>query len=118
MTISQFSTGVISSTLVTVGSDLSGRDLTTLDKSLITSCTSLFALFASPLTGILADKLGRRKVILGADALFALGAVIQAVTSHVGGMIFGRSIVGLAVGSASAVTPLYVRRMASKDQGS
>ncbi|KAJ5474786.1 hypothetical protein N7475_004352 [Penicillium sp. IBT 31633x] len=101
-----YDTGVISSTLVTIGSDLSNRPLTTLDKSLITSCTSLCALIASPFTGVLADKLGRRKVILGADALFALGAVIQAFTSQVWGMILGRSIIGLAVGSASAVTPL------------
>jgi SP family myo-inositol transporter-like MFS transporter 13 len=91
---------------VTIGSDLSGRTLTTLDKSLITSCTSLFALIASPFTGVLADKFGRRKVILGADLLFALGALVQAFTSQVWGMILGRSIVGLAVGSASAVTPL------------
>ncbi|KAJ5501650.1 hypothetical protein N7453_006467 [Penicillium expansum] len=100
-----YDTGVISSTLVTIGSDLSGRTLTTLDKSLITSCTSLFALIASPFTGVLADKFGRRKVILGADLLFAVGALVQAFTSQVWGMILGRSIVGLAVGSASAVTP-------------
>ncbi|KAJ5483617.1 hypothetical protein N7530_002863 [Penicillium desertorum] len=107
-----YDTGVISSTLVTIGSDLSGRTLTTLDKSLITSCTSLFALIASPFTGVLADKFGRRKVILGADLLFALGALVQAFTSQVWGMIFGRSIVGLAVGSASAVTPLYISELA------
>lgn len=100
------STGVISSTLVSIGSDLSNRTLTTLDKSLITSCTSLFALIASPLAGVLADKLGRRRVILVADALFALGAIWQAATNEVWGMIAGRSIVGLAVGSASLVTPL------------
>lgn len=55
---------------------------------------------------MLADKFGRRKVILGADLLFAVGALVQAFTSQVWGMILGRSIVGLAVGSASAVTPL------------
>lgn len=103
------STGVISSTLVTIGSDLSNRPLNTLDESLITSCTSLFALLASPFTGILADKWGRRRVILVADALFAIGALAQAFSSQVWGMIVGRSVVGLAVGSASAVTPLYVQ---------
>ncbi|KAJ5191153.1 Myo-inositol transporter 1 [Penicillium cinerascens] len=107
-----YDTGVISSTLVTIGSDLSNRPLTTLDESIITSCTSLFALVASPFTGILADKCGRRGVILAADALFALGALIQASTSQVWGMIVGRSIVGLAVGSASAVTPLYISEIA------
>jgi SP family myo-inositol transporter-like MFS transporter 13 len=63
-------------------------------------------LVASPLAGILADKLGRRRVILVADILFTVGAFIQAVTNEVWGMILGRSIVGLAVGSASLVTPL------------
>ena len=103
-----FSTGVISSTLVTIDTDLSNRPLTTLDESLITSCTSLFALIASPFTGVLADKYGRRRIILAADILFALGALIQSSTSQVWCMILGRSVVGLAVGSASAVTPLYV----------
>ncbi|KAL4939775.1 hypothetical protein BDV06DRAFT_30778 [Aspergillus oleicola] len=107
-----YDTGVISSTLVCIGSDLSDRPLTTLDKSLVTSCTSLFALLASPLAGILADRLGRKKVILVADILFTLGAFIQAVTGEVWGMIVGRSIVGLGVGSASLVTPLYISELA------
>lgn len=42
-----------------------------------------------------------------ADGLFALGAAWQAFTGSVGGMIFGRSAVGMAVGAASLVTPLY-----------
>ncbi|PYH97556.1 MFS myo-inositol transporter [Aspergillus ellipticus CBS 707.79] len=107
-----YDTGVISSTLVSIGSDLSNRPLTTLDKSLVTSCTSLFALIASPLTGILADKFGRKRIILIADVLFTLGALMQAVTSTVWGMIVGRSIVGLAVGGASLVTPLYISEIA------
>ncbi len=102
----QHSTGVISSTLVSIGSDLSSRPLTIADKSLITSCTSLFALVASPVTGVLADKLGRKKVILIADILFIVGALWQAFTSNVWGMIVGRSIVGLAIGSASLLVPL------------
>ena len=97
---------MISSTLVSIGTDLSARPLSTLDKSLITSSTSLFALIASPLTGVLADHWGRKRVILLADALFVVGALWQALASTVWGMIFGRSIVGLAVGSASFVAPL------------
>jgi SP family myo-inositol transporter-like MFS transporter 13 len=64
---------------------LSQRALSTLDKSLITSSTSLFALLASPTTGILADALG---------------------------LIAGRSIVGAAVGSASFVVPMYISELA------
>ncbi|KAF2635827.1 general substrate transporter, partial [Massarina eburnea CBS 473.64] len=107
-----YDTGVISSTLISINSDLSSRPLTTLDKSLITSCTSFFALLASPLTGLLADAFGRKTVILTADILFILGAIWQAYTSSVWGMILGRSIVGAAVGSASFVVPLYISELA------
>ncbi|MCJ1386949.1 hypothetical protein MMC17_010078 [Xylographa soralifera] len=106
-----YDTGVISSTLVSIGSDLSHRPLTTLDKSLITSSTSLFALIASPVTGVLADRLGRKRIIIIADVLFILGAVWQAVARSVWGMIFGRSVVGLAVGGASLVVPLYISEL-------
>jgi hypothetical protein len=103
-----YDTGVISSTLVSINTDLSSRLLTSLDKGLITSSTSLFALLASPAAGILADRYGRKRVILVADALFTLGALWQAVTSTVWGMIIGRSIVGLAIGGASLIVPMYI----------
>ncbi|MCJ1310541.1 hypothetical protein MMC25_004205 [Agyrium rufum] len=106
-----YDTGVISSTLVSIGPDLSNKSLSTLDKSLITSCTSLFALIASPITGILADRYGRKRVITIADVLFAIGALAQAMTTTTWGMIFGRSVVGLAVGAASLVVPLYISEL-------
>lgn len=106
------STGVISSTLVSINSSLSHRPLNTLDKSLITSSTSFFALLASPVSGLLADSLGRKSIILLADILFILGALTQAFSSTVWQMIVGRSIVGAAVGSASFVVPMYVGELA------
>ncbi|TVY19520.1 Myo-inositol transporter 1 [Lachnellula arida] len=102
-----YDTGVISATLVSINSSL-GHPLTTLEKSLITSATALFALLVSPVSGILADKLGRKKVVLLADVAFTLGAVLQAITTSVTGMIAGRAIVGIAVGAGSFVTPLYI----------
>jgi SP family myo-inositol transporter-like MFS transporter 13 len=104
-------TGVISATLVSVNSSL-GHPLTTLDKSLITSATALFALLVSPVSGVLADSLGRKRVVLLADLAFILGAVIQAITQTVAGMIIGRSVVGLAVGAGSFVAPLYIAELA------
>jgi SP family myo-inositol transporter-like MFS transporter 13 len=104
-------TGVISATLVSINSSL-GHELTTLDKSLITSATALFALFVSPISGVLADNWGRKRVVLLADLAFVLGAVIQAITKSVPGIIVGRSIVGLAVGAGSFVAPLYIAELA------
>lgn len=110
-------TGVISATLVSLGTSLSApgpeaRPLTALDKSVITSCTSAAALLASPLASLAADAAGRRPVILAADALFILGALVQASASSVPAMVLGRSIVGAGVGAASFVTPLYIAELA------
>ncbi|KAH0544711.1 hypothetical protein FGG08_001216 [Glutinoglossum americanum] len=105
-------TGVISATLVSIRASLSSRRLTTLDKSLITASTSLFALLASPLAGWAADRWGRKRVILIADVLFVAGALWQAGAGTVGGMVAGRSVVGVAIGAASLVSPLYVSELA------
>ncbi|KAL8399094.1 hypothetical protein RB596_007799 [Gaeumannomyces avenae] len=107
-----YDTGVISSTLVTVDDSLSGRELTSLDKSVITSCTALAALLVSPFSSTLADALGRRRIILLADALFAAGALLQALSRTVAAMVAGRSVVGAAVGAASLVVPLYIAETA------
>ncbi|KAK4101039.1 general substrate transporter [Parathielavia hyrcaniae] len=107
---------VISSTLVSLGTALSPphspRPLTSAEKSIITSSTSLFALLVSPFSSVLADALGRKRVILAADVLFAVGAVAQACSGTVWAMVLGRSVVGLAVGAASFVVPLYVAELA------
>ncbi len=105
-----YDTGVVSSTLVSIGNDL-GRPLSALDKGLITSCTSLGALIISPITGMLCDKFGRRPFILVADVLFITGALCQATVTSVPGMVAGRTIVGLAVGGASLVVPLYISEL-------
>ena len=105
-----YDTGVISSTLVSIGNDL-GHPLTTLDKSLITSCTSLSALIASPLAALLADRIGRKPIIVIADVLFISGALFQSATTSVSGMVVGRSVVGFAIGGASLVVPLYISEL-------
>lgn len=107
-----YDTGVISSTLVSIGSDLSNRPLTTTDKSLITAITSLFALLSAPTTGHLAERYGRRAVILLACILFIIGAVVQAIAGYVWWMVVGRAVVGTAVGLASCATPLYITELA------
>ncbi|KAK5946971.1 hypothetical protein PMZ80_001117 [Knufia obscura] len=107
-----YDTGVISSTLVSIGTDLSDRHLTSLDKGLITASTSFFALIASPFAGFFADRLGRKSIIIFSDILFTAGALWQAFTTSVWGMILGRSVVGLAIGGASMIVPLYIAELA------
>lgn len=107
-----YDTGVISATLVSIGTSLSSRPLTSLDKSVITSCTSLFALLILPFASSLADDRGRKRVVLFADSLFIIGALLQAFSRTVEMMVIGRSVVGVAIGAASFVTPLYIAELA------
>ncbi|RGP73368.1 hypothetical protein FSPOR_2143 [Fusarium sporotrichioides] len=107
-----YDTGVVSATLVSIGTSLSNRELTSMDKSIITSSTSLFALIISPFSSVLADRLGRKRVILYADILFIAGALLQAWSSTVPVMVAGRCIIGAGVGAASFVVPLYIAEVA------
>ncbi|KAI9901324.1 hypothetical protein N3K66_003141 [Trichothecium roseum] len=107
-----YDTGVISATLVSIGDSLSSRNLTSFDKSIITSSTALFALLVSPFSSMLADQLGRKHVILYADLLFIIGAIIQAMSGTVFMMVAGRCVIGAGVGAASFVVPLYIAEVA------
>lgn len=101
-----------SAALVSIGSSLSGRALTPLDKSLITSSTALCALVASPLASLWAERAGRKRVLLCADLLFIVGSLVQASSSTVAQAVAGRCIIGMATGLSSVAVPLYVAEVA------
>lgn len=105
-------TGVISATLISIDTSLDHRLLTSLDKSIITSATALFALLITPFSSHLADRLGRKRVILYADLLFVAGSLLQCLSSSVVVMVLGRSVVGAAIGAASFVVPMYISELA------
>lgn len=51
-------------------------------------------------------------MILLADVLFAVGALLQSASNTVPQMILGRAVVGAGVGMSSFVTPLYIAELA------
>ncbi|ODQ65840.1 Myo-inositol transporter [Nadsonia fulvescens var. elongata DSM 6958] len=106
-----YDTGYISAALVMIKEDLSVT-LTTGDKSLITSSTSLGALLGALIAGTIADIHGRKWVITGANILFLVGAGAQTGAKTVWTMIIGRFIMGWGVGIASLIAPLYISEMA------
>ena len=65
------------------------------------------SIFAGPLS----DKIGRKPVILLADIFFTLGAATMAMAPEIWILMVGRVIVGLGVGIATQVVPVYLAEM-------
>lgn len=70
--------------------------------SLIVGC-----ILGAALTGIIADKFGRKKVLIAAALLFIIGTLGSAIPSTFSGYIIARMIGGLGIGITSTLCPLY-----------
>lgn len=106
-----YDTGVISGALVTIGSDLGPAALSNGQKEFITSATTLGALLGGLAAGIMSDWTGRKPVLGIADIIFIAGAIAQAVCHDVWSMIGGRFLIGVGVGLAACIAPLYIQEL-------
>lgn len=106
-----YDTGIISAVLVYIGSDL-GQTLNAGNRELITSITSGGAFFGAIAAGLSADRFGRKIAIYVGCALFIIGAILQATAFSLAQMTVGRLVVGLGVGSAAMIVPLYIAEVA------
>jgi len=101
-----YDTGVISGALLFIGKDFHG--LTSFDKELLTSILLIGAIIGALAAGRIADKVGRRPTVLGTAALFVAGVMLAAFSPSYGVLVAARVVIGVAVGSASMVVPLYI----------
>ena len=62
--------------------------------------------------GRMADHLGRRRLIMIAAVVFTAGSLLAAFAPTVGILVAARVIIGLGVGSAALVVPLYLSEIA------
>ncbi|KAJ6090378.1 Major facilitator superfamily domain general substrate transporter [Penicillium sp. IBT 16267x] len=106
-----YDTGYISAVLVTLNTSL-GHALSTGEQEMVTSLTSGGALVGAIGAGLSADKFGRRSPIWGACLLFMIGTVLQTCAYSVGQFATGRFVVGLGVGGAAMIVPLYIGELA------
>jgi SP family myo-inositol transporter-like MFS transporter 13 len=97
--------------LVSLGTDL-GKVLNSNEQELITSITSGGSLIGAIIAGMTSDKYGRKLGLYLGCFLFVIGAIIQAASFSLAQMTVGRFIVGLGVGSAAMIIPLYIGEIA------
>ena len=104
-----YDTGVINGALRPMTADLA---LTSLTEGIVTSSLLFGAAAGAVGGGRLSDGWGRRKTIILLAVLFFVGtlACVSAPSFEV--MVIGRVILGLAVGGASTVVPVFLAELA------
>jgi sugar porter (SP) family MFS transporter len=108
-----YDTGVISGALLFIREDFA--PLSDLLQGVIVSFLLVGAVTGALAGGPLSDRFGRRPIVLLAAVIFAIGAIAAALTPNVGLLIVARFILGLGVGLASLIVPLYIAEIAPPD---
>ncbi|KAB2031686.1 hypothetical protein ES319_D05G321600v1 [Gossypium barbadense] len=103
-----YDTGVISGALLYIREDFEQVDRKTWLKELILSMAVAGAIGGAAIGGWISDRFGRKRSILLADVLFAVGALVMAFAPAPVMIILGRILVGLGVGMTSMTAPLYI----------
>ena len=108
-----YDTGVISGALLFI------KDVFQLSpamQGLVAGIALAGAVAGAAVAGSLSDAFGRRPVILVTALAFIAGSVLSAVAPSLGVLLAGRVVVGLAIGVASMVCPLYLAEIAQAGQ--
>jgi MFS transporter, SP family, galactose:H+ symporter len=100
-----YDTGVISGAILFVQEDFR---LSNLHEEIVVSAVLLGAMIGAAIGGRLADRFGRRSVLIQVACLFILGALGTALAPGMLWLAIGRVVVGVAIGIASFTAPLYI----------
>jgi len=104
-----YDTGVISGALLFIRKDFV---LSPLMQGVVTSAVLAGAALGAGFSGRLADRFGRRRMILAVALLFFLASLLTSLAPDVSWLAAGRILVGLAIGVCSYTGPLYISEIA------
>jgi SP family sugar:H+ symporter-like MFS transporter len=104
-----YDTGVISGAILFIKDDF---DLSAFMQGAVVASLLLGAMVGAAFAGPLSDRLGRRKLIIAAGVIFTVGSIVAAVSPTVGVLLAARFVLGIAVGCAALVVPLYLSEIA------
>ncbi|GAA3724251.1 sugar porter (SP) family MFS transporter [Spinactinospora alkalitolerans] len=105
-----YDTGVISGALLFIEQDF---ELSPLTSGMVVSSILIGAMAGALGSGTLADRWGRRPLLIAAAVIFAAGAIAAGAAPSAGALIAARVVLGLAVGMASTLVPTFISEMAA-----
>ncbi|MBV9381961.1 MAG: sugar porter family MFS transporter [Streptosporangiaceae bacterium] len=82
----------------------------------LVSGASLGAAAGAILGGPASDRFGRKVLLIVDAGIYAVGAVLSAVTPDAGVLLFARTLIGLAIGADSAIATAYIAEYAPKNR--
>jgi sugar porter (SP) family MFS transporter len=86
-------------------------ELTKLQLGWAVSSLTLTATLAMMVSGPLSDRVGRRRVLVGAAILYAISAVASALAPNFQVLVIARMIGGFGVGASLIVAPMYIAEL-------
>ncbi len=104
-----YDTGVINGALRPMAAELGLNPFT---EGVVTSSLIFAAAIGAMLCGRLSDGWGRRKTIILLAVLFFVGTLFVVAAPGLTVLVIGRVLLGLAVGGASTVVPVFLAEMA------
>ena len=108
-----YDTGVISSALPFLKQEFG---LSPLMEGVLTATALGGAALGAVVAGDLSDRFGRKPVILVVAVIFLVGGVVSAIATTLSVLLIGRTLVGVGIGVASMLTPLYLAETAPQAQ--
>jgi MFS transporter, SP family, galactose:H+ symporter len=104
--------GVISGAILFISKQFS---LSPSMEEVVVSSVLLGSLVGAAAGGMLADRLGRRRLSIATAIVFCLGAAGAALAPDTAWLIIARVVAGVAIGVASFVSPLYISEISPVD---
>jgi len=108
-----YDTGVISGAMLLLRQEFS---LSHVWQEMIVSGTVMSACLSALVAGHLADTWGRRPTVILASIMFTVGSFWIGVSGGTVSLFLGRMVVGIGVGLASHVVPLYISECSTADK--
>jgi sugar porter (SP) family MFS transporter len=100
-----YDTGVISGAVIFITKQFG---LSAFPEELVVSTVLVGAAVGALSGGRLADRFGRRRMLIVTSLIFIGGAIVCALCTSLGMLLAGRVIVGLGIGLSSTTVPVYI----------